>query len=357
MAIDSKDYPNKIKANLWANKNYTIYFYNFMENRKRYRGLIDLSGKTSWSKRDKISVAEAELIKIKADKRDGVLSDKITLDKFLEQHYKLHAETNWKKTRLSFYETYISPLIGKKNLTAIRQLHIKEVIKQQEDKKLAPRTVKQTFEVLNPVFKAAIANRLIVHNPLDGIKIKLPKTKKIVTNATDKLVEIYKAIHEEFGEDPFYLSLFLFGLQGRRRGEILKLRWEDINLKDSYYVLRDTKNNEEQKIYLPDNIKVELLKFKRNTGWVYQSRKTNTHLVDIRKATGKLKKRLKDDNFGIHYLRNVIVSAMAEAGMDSIHLSGALGHNDPNTITKYLTLNYLKGSELASDVIDGIVKK
>ena len=64
MAIDSKDYPNKIKANLWANKNYTIYFYNFMENRKRYRGLIDLSSKTSWSKRDKISVAEAELIKI-----------------------------------------------------------------------------------------------------------------------------------------------------------------------------------------------------------------------------------------------------------------------------------------------------
>jgi len=318
---------------------------------------IDLSDKVAWSKRDKISVAEAELIKIKADKKDGVLSDKITLDKFLEKHYQLHAETNWKKTRLSFYETYISPSIGKKTLISIRQLHIKEVIKIQENKKLAPRTVKQTLEVLSPIFKAAVANRLIVHNPLDGIKIKLPKTKKIVTNATDKLIEIYKAIQEEFSEDPFYLSLFLFGLQGRRRGEILKLRWEDMNFKNDYYVLRDTKNNEEQKIYLPDNIKTELLKFKRSSGWVYQSRKTDTHIVDIRKATDKLKTRLNDDNFGIHYLRNVIVSAMAEAGMDSIHLSGALGHNDPNTITKYLTLNYLKGSELASDVIDGIVKK
>jgi integrase len=357
MAIDISDYPNKIKTNLWANKSFTVFYYNFKVATKKHRGIIDLSDKQNWNKRDKISVAEAELIKIKADKKDGVLSDKITLDKFLDKHYKLHAETNWKKTRLSFYDTYISPHIGKKPIVSIRQLHIKEVIKIQENKNLAARTVKQTFEVLNPVFKAAIANRLMVHNPLDGIKIKLPKTKKIVTNATEKLIEIYKAIHEEFGEDPFYLSLYLFGLQGRRRGEILTLRWENINFNDNYYVLRDTKNNEEQKLFLPNSIKNELAKFKSNSGWVYHSRKTGTHMVDIRKATDKLKKRLNDENFGIHYLRNVIVSAMAERGLDAIHLSGALGHNDPNTITKYLTMNYLKGSELASGVIDGIMNK
>jgi hypothetical protein len=32
-------------------------------------------------------------------------------------------------------------------------------------------------------------------------------------------------------------------------------------------------------------------------------------------------------------------------------MSGALGHNDPNTITKYLTMNYLQGSKIASDMI------
>lgn len=70
-----------------------------------------------------------------------------------------------------------------------------------------------------------------------------------------------------------------------------------------------------------------------------------------------MKIRLGDPKFGVHYLRNVMVSAMAEQGLESMHLSGALGHNDPNTIKKYLTMNYLKSSEKASEVIDVIVEK
>jgi hypothetical protein len=45
---------------------------------------------------------------------------------------------------------------------------------------------------------------------------------------------------------------------------------------------------------------------------------------------------------------------MAERGVESIHLSGALGHNDPNTITKYLSLNYTIGSKMASEMIGDI---
>jgi len=99
------------------------------------------------------------------------------------------------------------------------------------------------------------------------------------------------------------------------------------------------------------------LKIPRINEWVFASRKSDTHIVDIRKATDKIKRHLGDESFGIHYLRNVMVSAMAEQGFDSIHLSGALGHNDPNTIKKYLTMNYLKSSEMASGVIDGVVGK
>ena len=356
MAIDSKDYPNKIKANLWANKKYDVFFYNFMQEGQRYRGLIDLSDKTGWGKRDKISVAEAELIKIKLDKKDGVLNDKISLDKFIEKHYELQPDTSWKKTRLSHYRRYISPLIGMKPVVALRQLHIKEVISDQEKKGLAPRTVKQTIEILNPAFKSAIANRLIQYNPLDGIKIKLPKTKKIVTDATKRLTEIYNAIVTEFKDNPFYQALYLFALQGRRKSEILNLKWEDVNLDQNYYILRNTKNNEEQKIFLPPRIKNLLLQLNNSTEYVFTSGRTNTKMVNINKVTARLKKRLGDD-FTLHYLRNVIVSAMAEQGLDAIHLSGALGHNNAHTIDKYLTLNYLKGSELASDVIEGIVSK
>jgi integrase len=148
--------------------------------------------------------------------------------------------------------------------------------------------------------------------------------------------------------------MYLFALQGRRKGEILNLKWDDVDFDNGYYVLRDVKNDETQKIFLPEYIKGLLLQFKRNTEYVYTSRLTGTKTVNINKTTARLKKRLGND-FTLHYLRNVIVSAMAEQGLESIYLSGALGHSDPNTVNKYLTLNYLRGSELASGVIDNIV--
>lgn len=357
MAIDRKDYPLKVETGLWANKAHSIFLYRFTFEKKEHSGLIDISDKVSWSKKDKIFTARAELMKIKNDKKDGVLNEKITLDEFVKKHYSLQPDTPWKKVMLSHYDRYISDSVGSKRIVLLRQLHFKGVIKSQEDLGLAPRTVKQTLEVLNPVFKAAIANRLISFNPLDEIKVHLPKTKKIVSSASEKLLSIYNAIYLAFRDDPFYLALFLFALQGRRRGEILTLKWEDINLQHSYYVLRNTKNNEEQKIFLPENIKENLKEIPRVSEWVFTSRRTGSHVVDVRKATDKIKVILKDESFGIHYLRNVIVSAMAEQGFDSMHLSGALGHNDPNTIKKYLTMNYLKSSEMASGVIDGIVKK
>jgi len=355
MAINRKDYPIKIETGLWSNKKYIIFLYRFTYEKKEHSGLIDLSDKISWNKKDKIFTARAELMKIKNNKKDSVLSDKVTLDEFMKSFFELRPDTSNTKTRKSHYDRYVSPICGMKRVVDIRQLHIKQSIKSQEDLGLAPRTIKQTLEALSPAFKSAIANRLISYNPLDGIVIKLPKTKKIVSDAGKELTKIYKAIFAEFGDDPFYLSLFLFALQGRRKGEILTLKWEDVSMDNSYYILRNTKNNEEQKIFLPKILKDNLKNIPRVSEWVFTSRRTGDHLIDIRKVTCRLKTRLKDENFGIHYLRNVIVSAMAEQGLDSIHLSGALGHNDPNTIKKYLTMNYLKSSEMASGVIDGIV--
>jgi hypothetical protein len=39
-------------------------------------------------------------------------------------------------------------------------------------------------------------------------------------------------------------------------------------------------------------------------------------------------------------------------GVDAIHMSGALGHTDTTTfINKYLTINSMHGSKIASDMI------
>lgn len=366
MAIDKKDYPIKIEDNLWADNNHVVFFYKFMFEKKRYRGLIDLRDKTSWGKKDRVTYAKGELVRIKNTKRDVTINTNITLAAYMEEYWKSQPDTKYTATRKSHYERHVKPHIGQKKLIELRQIHIEQVLKKQEEPTYSPgrrktivlseRTRLQTLEVLRPAFKKAVANRIIPYNPCDGIALKLPSTKKIVVNAAATLNKIYAAIEEEFKGDPYYHALFLLAIQGRRRGEIITLRWEDISFDNNYYVLRKTKNNEEQKIFLSERIKELLNQFREKEGWVFQSRRTETHLKDIRRVVNRIKKRLGDPKFGVHYLRNVMVSAMAEQGLESMHLSGALGHNNPNTIKKYLTMNYLRSSEKASEVIDVIIE-
>ena len=205
--------------------------------------------------------------------------------------------------------------------------------------------------MLSPAFNIARANRIVLHNPCLDVKIKLPKSKKIVVNATERLTNIYQVIIKIYNDDPFYRAFFLLALQGRRKSEIMNLKWEDISFEYDYYFLADTKNDEEQKVFLPPNVKEALFQFQQDSGWVFESPINPGHrLSDAKRQTAKLKKEL-GDWFTMHYTRNVMVSAMAERGVDAIHMSCALGHNDPNTITKYLTMNYMQGSRIASDMI------
>ncbi|MDD2699584.1 MAG: hypothetical protein PHF17_12420, partial [Arcobacteraceae bacterium] len=75
---------------------------------------------------------------------------------------------------------------------------------------------------------------------------------------------------------------------------------------------------------------------------------------NVEKQTSKIKEYLP--NFTLHRLRNVIVSAMAEQGISATLMSAALGHNNTNTLSKYLTLGYIQGSKQAADLIENIQK-
>ena len=50
-----------------------------------------------------------------------------------------------------------------------------------------------------------------------------------------------------YTNDPYYRAFFLLALQGRRKSEVIKLKWQDISFEYDYYLLVDTKNDEEQK--------------------------------------------------------------------------------------------------------------
>ena len=290
--------------------------------------------------------------------------------------------TSWTETKKRHYDNYIKKQIGSYTLENITPSMINECIELQALQGLKPRTIKTTLEILRPIFDEALDDKAIQSNPcnaktvIDNKNIKRQKTKKIVNTPIETLQVFFTAIEELYRFEPFYKSLYLFGIAQRRKSEILKLRWEDIDFNSNTYLCRDTKNGENQTFYLPPSIKNELLQFREIKGWVYGSPLDNSkHITNIEKQTTKVKEKVeaiykkmiiengvtneehiklelaKKPKFTLHYFRNIGSSVLQQQGMESI-ISGALGHNNMNTKNLYTTIDYITSSKKYNEVIE-----
>ena len=284
-------------------------------------------------------------------------TDKVTLNKLFELYFEtLDTSKQWTHKKKYIYEHYIKKSLGKKKIEKIREMDIQGLLNSMNNKGLSPRTRKSVMEVLNPLFKFATINKYLKDNPTIGITVKVPSQKKIVTNATELFKKVYAGINTYYHDNPYYRALFLFGFTGRRKSEILNLKWENIDFKHNYYWIEDTKTDDQQKYQLPHYLIEPLQAIKDDRkGLVFKSPITGKKIVNIDRQMRQLKKFLELETLTMHYMRNILVSALAEQGIEAITLSGILGHKDPNTINKYLSINHHKSSQIGLSRVDDIL--
>jgi integrase len=306
-----------------------------------------------------LSVKEASklLDKYKADIEEGFTPPKtIKLDNLFDLYFDTLTATKWCKIKKGIYARYIQKPLGKKSIDSIKQMHIKRIIADMDKQGLSPRTQKSVLEVLKPMFNFATTNKIIKDNPSNGITVKIPNQKKIVTGATALFKKVYAGITAYYHDNPYYKALFLFGFTGRRKSEILNLKWENIDLINNYYWIEDTKNNDKQKYELPNYIIEPLSQIKDDRkGLVFKSLVTGKQIQNIDRQMRQLKKFIGVDNLSLHYMRNILVSALAEQQIEAVTLSGILGHKDINTINKYLSTNHYKSSQIGLNKVDDIL--
>ena len=121
---------------------------------------------------------------------------------------------------------YIVPKIGKRKVQGFKKLDVQDFIKSlTKDDKLSPRYVKNIYCTINQIFEYGVDLEIIEKNPCH--KIRLPKLNKIVFD-TYNLAEMKKLIEVSKGtslETPIMIEAYT----GLRRGELLALRWTDID--------------------------------------------------------------------------------------------------------------------------------
>ena len=140
--------------------------------------------------------------------------------------------------------------IGDKNLSELSSLVLFEFIEQQK-KLYTASTINKSITIINLALKFAerFLGVALNKNPLKFIK-RL-KESNFIGQVIEPHEEALLLKHAEFSKLYWLKTAIILGIDcGLRRGEILKLKAEDINFKNNTAVLRDTKNGETREIGL-----------------------------------------------------------------------------------------------------------
>ncbi len=376
-------YPNLYKSIKSHEKNGFKYLLWAKIDNRLHKKILGYSKKDNLTDRSANLKADAEKANIEAGHTS---SSNITLNKLFDFYFEtLDTSKQWTHKKKYIYNHYVGTSkkdesnqkkitrrpteeeikrqrifdrnkIGHRKIEKIREVDIQKILNELAKQGLSPRTRKSVMEVLNPLFKFATTNKYLKEDPTVGITVKVPSQKKLVTGATYLFKRVYAGINAYYHDNPYYRALFLFGFTGRRKGEILNLKWENIDFKHNYYWIEDTKTDDQQKYELPPYLIEPLQAIKDDRkGLVFKSPVTGNKIINIDRQMRQLKKFLELDTLSMHYMRNILVSALAEQGIEAINLSGILGHKDPNTINKYLSINHYKSSQIGLNKVGNIL--
>lgn len=135
------------------------------------------------------------------------------------------------------FKDYIEPAIGHMLLKNLRPDHVQYMLNDLKKKEYSSRTIKYTHIILNGALKQALVNNSVVRNVCEAVQIPKGKLKKeIRVLSKEEQKTFLEAIKGEYYEVAFLLTL----ATGLRRGELLALTWENVDLKENVIKVTQT---------------------------------------------------------------------------------------------------------------------
>lgn len=184
--------------------------------------------------------AQQELAKLVADLARGTYVEptRLTVAEYLERWLADYAKPNVAPKTFERYEgivrNHLVPALGSVPLAKLQPLHIQEYYSRalqsgRRDRRpgnLSPTTVLHHHRLLREALGQAVRWQVIPRNPADAVEPPRPAAKELrvlTAEQVDRLLEVAKGT-------PLSMAILLAVATGMRRGEILALRWQDVDL-------------------------------------------------------------------------------------------------------------------------------
>ncbi|KPV53876.1 hypothetical protein SE17_07055, partial [Kouleothrix aurantiaca] len=147
------------------------------------------------------------------------------LETWLEQTVKVRNRAGTYESYAQIVRSHITPAIGHHQLTKLLPEHIQVMLNRLTDAGLAPRTVRNVRAVLRDALNQALKRRRIAFNAAALVEIPRAEKPVIAPLTSEQSRALLAAVRGEPLEALYRIALSL----GLRRGEVLALRWEDID--------------------------------------------------------------------------------------------------------------------------------
>ncbi|WP_329395342.1 site-specific integrase [Streptomyces lydicus] len=128
---------------------------------------------------------------------------------------------------------YLVPMLGAKRLESLGVADIRRTLLQLE-KKTTAATAKEAHRVLRTALTAACKEELITRNVAGLVEPPRAKSRELSPWTLDETLDFLAAARK----DPLYAAFVLAITMGLRRGEIVGLRWADIDLEQRVLYIR-----------------------------------------------------------------------------------------------------------------------
>lgn len=326
----------------------------------RYTAGRDANGKTIYKNvlgKTQAEVKEKLKAAIESNKGlDIVRAGEYTVSQWLEVWFE-----NWAKLKVrpSSHQTYrgyidhhITPHIGNIPLPKLTTLDLQKLYKKlltegrvdrleskNQPKGLSPKTVRNINQVISSAMDFAVEQRLIAVNPTNGCALPKSEHREMQTLTAEQIQSFLREAKESGVFELYYLDL----VTGLRRGELLGLKWSDIDFVNHTLHIRrqiaringevveaplKTKNSY-RTISLGDDA-IEILKqqkTKTHSEYVFPSPTGGPISPDsVLHRLHRVLKRAGLPQVRFHDLRHTFATLALQNGVDIKTVSGMLGH-------------------------------